>query len=354
MACHIVRYYHGALFGFVGNTRWMFKLLVLTMISGNVMAQSPTYPQYSESACLLIADQVKRFQQQPNLPSYQDALKNQRRHCQNPVVQQPKPYFETAKPATKTPVPTVIKVVAPPSVAIHNVMQPLQALTDGLLKQVLWPLLILFAILLLLILLKGRWRFSRNAMLGRQAERQLAKLLRVQLSDGYTHYQNLVLKTCQGDLTEIDHLVVSPFGIFVIEVKNYQGWIFGAAHQEKWVVQHYRRKHSFQNPLRQNFKHTEAVAHVLDIDGKTEPDKIYSVVAFGQRAQFKTQMPDNVLHIEDVHRHIRKITALGRKMSDEAVLRYTARFNLLAADAPSLRKEHKIQQQGQQLLREIN
>jgi hypothetical protein len=96
------------------------------------------------------------------------------------------------------------------------------------------------------------------------------------------------------------------------------------------------------------------VAHVLDIDGKTEPDKIYSVVAFGQRAQFKTQMPDNVLHIEDVHRHIRKITALGRKMSDEAVLRYTARFNLLAADAPSLRKEHKIQQQGQQLLREIN
>ncbi len=357
MARHTVRYFHQVLSGFVGNMRWQCRLLLLLILCSNVMAQSPTYAQYSESACLLIADQVQRFAQQPNLPSYQDALKNYRRHCQQPVSQQAKPYFDESRlglqnPTTKTPASPAVMVA--PVAPINYAVQPLQVAAEGLIKHLFWLLPMVSVIFAFRLLFKGFWGLNRSEILGRMAERKLAKLLARQLSTGYTHYHNIVLKTAQGDLTEIDHLVVSPFGIFVIEVKNYQGWIFGTEHQEKWVVQHYRHKHQFQNPLRQNYKHTQAVAYVLDIDSKTEPDKIYSVITFSERAQFKTPMPDNVLHIDDVHHHIRKISALGRKMSDEAVLRYTARFNLLAADAPTLRKEHKIQQQGQQLLREIN
>lgn len=357
MTCHFVFYYHHFVNRFTDNSRKLISLLLLCLLSSNVMAQSPTYAQYSESACLLIADQVKRFEQQPNLPSYQDALKNYRRHCQLPVPQQHKPYFNEStlglqNPTTKTLASPAVK--AAPVVPINHAVQPLQAATEGLLKHLFWLLPMVLAIFAFRLLFKGFWGLNRSEMLGRMAERKLAKLLARHLSTEYSHYHNIVLKTAQGDLTEIDHLVVSPFGIFVIEVKNYQGWIFGTEHQEKWIVQHYRRKHQFQNPLRQNFKHTEAVAYVLDLDNKTEPDKIYSVIAFNERAKFKTKMPDNVLHIEDVHRHIRKLSALGRKISDETMLRYTARFNLLSADAPTLRKEHKIQQQGQQLLREIN
>jgi len=357
MARQVALYFHYFVRRFASYSRNLISLSLLPLLSSNVMAQSPTYAQYSESACLLIADQVQRFEQQPNLPSYQDALKNYRRHCQQPVPQQAKPYFDESRlglqnPATKTPASPA--VMAAPVTPINHPVQPLQAATEGIIKQLFWPLLVVLAILIFRLIFKGFWGLSRSEVLGRMAERKLAKLLARHLSTGYMHYHNIVLKTAQGDLTEIDHLVVSPFGIFVIEVKNYQGWIFGAEHQEKWGVQHYRRKHQFQNPLRQNFKHTEAVAYVLGVDSKAEPDKIYSVIAFSERAQFKSKMPDNVLHIEDVHRHIRKISALGRKISDEAVLRYTARFNLLSADAPTLRKEHKIQQQGQQLLREIN
>jgi hypothetical protein len=357
MSRHLVFICHYVVNRFVGNSRWLFSLVLLALLSSNVMARSPSYAQYSESACLLIADQVKRFEQQPHLPSYQNALKNQRRHCQQPVPQQPKPYFDESTVESQKPVakaPSSPAVLAPPIAPINQTVQPLQAATDGLQQQLLWLLPMVFAILVLRLVFRGYWGLNRKEMLGRMAEVRLAKLLARQLPEAYTHYHNLVLNTAQGDLTEIDHLVLSPFGIFVIEVKHYHGWVFGKEHQEKWVLQHYRRKHQFQNPIRQNFKHTEAVAFLLEIDSKAEPTKIYSVIAFSQHAQFKTPMPDHVLHIEEVHRHIRKISALGRKISDEALLRCTARLNLEAAKAPTQRKEHKIQQQGQQVLREIN
>lgn len=294
---------------------------------------------------------------QPQLPSYQDALKNYRRHCQQPVAQQPKTYFDESVlevPPAATKASTPPSVIAPPVAPINQAMIPLQVATDGLLTYLLWLLPLLFAILAFRLLFKGAWGLSKNEMLGLEAERRLAKLLARQLPEGYSHYRNLVLTSTMGDLTEIDHLVLSPFGIFVIEVKNYQGWIFGNQHQERWLVHRYRRKYQFQNPIRQNHKHTEAVAALLDIDNKAELTQIYSVISFSQRAQFKTPMPDNVLHLEEVHRHILKISALGRKVSDEALLRYTARLNMEAAKAPELRKAHKIQQQGQQILREIS
>lgn len=356
MARHYVFFCHYFFRHFPAPSGKLISFFLLMLLSCKVLAQAPSYPQYSESACLLIADQVERFKQQPHLPSYQNALKDYRRHCQQPVAQQPKSYFEQSGPGVT---PTATKTLTPPKVMApvtpsNQAVLPLEVATDGWLTQLLWLLLILFAILVFRLLFKGGWGLSRNEMLGLEAERRLAKLLAKQLPEGFSHYRNLVLTSTMGDLTEIDHLVLSPFGIFVIEVKNYQGWIFGNQHQENWLVHRHRRKYQFQNPIRQNHKHTEAVASLLDIDSKAELARIYSVIAFSQRAEFKTPMPDHVLHLEEVHRHIRKISALGRKISDEDLLRYTARLNLEATKAPTLRKEHKIQQKGQQVLREIN
>ncbi len=94
MSRYFVLYCHYFINRLTDNFLKIINFLLLTLLSSQVMAQSPTYQQYSESACLLIADQVKRFEQQPHLPSYQDALKNQRRHCQQPAPQQSKPYFD--------------------------------------------------------------------------------------------------------------------------------------------------------------------------------------------------------------------------------------------------------------------
>ncbi|MCT6699890.1 nuclease-related domain-containing protein [Rheinheimera sp. 4Y26] len=310
--------------------------------------------QYSESACLLIAGQISRFKQHQHLPSYQDAVKSYGRHCQQPVPPQPREYFAAPSQATVAQQAVTTQVTAPAVGSPVLLPKAEPSRLSSVSQQLLWLVAALFVFFLFRLLFQTPWGMSRSEYLGFIAERQLAKLLSNRLSDDYRHYHNVILKTAQGDLTEIDHLLVSPFGIFVIEVKNYQGWIFGGQHHAHWVVQHYRRKNQFPSPIRQNYKHTEAVAHFFEIDSTIKTEKIFSIIAFSDRAEFKTAMPDNVLHIEDVGRYIEKISAFGRRISDESLLRYRSRLNLLIPQAEELRKQHKLQLQGQELLRELN
>jgi restriction system protein len=62
----------------------------------------------------------------------------------------------------------------------------------------------------------------------------------------YRRVDNVIVPTSTGT-TQIDHIVVSPFGVFVIETKNMKGWIFGGADQGTWTQTLYREKHKFQN-----------------------------------------------------------------------------------------------------------
>lgn len=105
----------------------------------------------------------------------------------------------------------------------------------------------------------------------------------------YRLYRNVTLPTEDGS-TQIDHIVVSRFGVFVVETKNYRGWIFGKPHDKMWTQQIYRHKSRFQNPLRQNYKHVRTLAELVELGG----DTLFSVIAFVGEAEFKTPMPDNV------------------------------------------------------------
>jgi len=94
-----------------------------------------------------------------------------------------------------------------------------------------------------------------------------------------------------GGTTQIDHILVSKYGIFVIETKNIKGWIFGSETQTKWTQQIYKHKNTFQNPLHQNYKHIKTLSELLNI----EESKFHSLVVFTGESSFKTQMPENVL-----------------------------------------------------------
>jgi len=94
------------------------------------------------------------------------------------------------------------------------------------------------------------------------------------------------------ETTQIDHLVVSPYGIFVLETKNIKGWIFGQPNQVRWTQVIYGFKHRFQNPLLQNNMHVKAVRDLLG----PEPDQVHNVVVFVGACTFKTPMPAEVVH----------------------------------------------------------
>lgn len=108
-------------------------------------------------------------------------------------------------------------------------------------------------------------------------------------ADTYHAFHNITLPTPEGT-TQIDHIFVSRFGIFVVETKNMNGWIFGGQHQPRWTQKLFRKSFQFQNPLRQNHKHTKALEEALDVPSQA----IHSVIVFAGNSTFRTPMPHNV------------------------------------------------------------
>lgn len=84
----------------------------------------------------------------------------------------------------------------------------------------------------------------------------------------YRLIKNVTLPTDDGS-TQIDHILVSVYGVFVIETKNMKGWIFGGEHQRTWTQKLFKESYKFQNPLFQNYKHTQTL-----IRGSAQPDML--------------------------------------------------------------------------------
>lgn len=107
----------------------------------------------------------------------------------------------------------------------------------------------------------------------------------------YHLIRNVTLPTEDGT-TQIDHIIVSVYGVVVVETKNLKGWIFGSPHQKMWTQQIFKHKNPFQNPLHQNYKHTKTLQSLINL----EDNQIHSVVVFVGDSTFKTDMPENVTY----------------------------------------------------------
>lgn len=106
----------------------------------------------------------------------------------------------------------------------------------------------------------------------------------------YIPIKNVTIKLADGSTTQIDHILVSVYGIFIIETKNMKGWIFGGEHQKEWTQKNYKKNYKFQNPLHQNHRHIKALEEVLELPFS----KFISVIVFAGDCTFKTPMPQNV------------------------------------------------------------
>ena len=116
----------------------------------------------------------------------------------------------------------------------------------------------------------------------------------------YHLIKNVTLPTADGT-TQIDHIIVSRYGVFVVETKNVKGWIFGNAKQRYWTQKIFKHAQKFQNPLHQNYKHVKTLQALLGLGDH----QVHSVVVFVGESTFKTAMPDNVTQGIGYVRYIR-------------------------------------------------
>lgn len=124
---------------------------------------------------------------------------------------------------------------------------------------VLIPILLL-ASLVLFIVLSVR---NRAKIKGKIGEFNIASRIKRLKQDEYKVLNNIILKTKNNHTVQIDHIIVSLYGIFVIETKNYEGWIFGNENAEKWMQIIFKEKYQFRNPIKQNWSHIYALKELL-------------------------------------------------------------------------------------------
>ena len=119
------------------------------------------------------------------------------------------------------------------------------------------------------------------------------------------HLLNHITLKYKGLTTQVDHILVSRFGVFVIETKNYNGWIFANAKQNTWTQVMFRTKFKFQNPIHQNYGHVQAVQELLDF---LPASAITSVVVFVGNAEFKTGIPAGVFTLAGLIEYLKRCT----------------------------------------------
>jgi len=147
----------------------------------------------------------------------------------------------------------------------------------------------------------GRFR-SHNTSFQNRGEALLTREIQANFNAPDFHLLNHITLNLKDGTTQIDHILVSRFGVFVIETKDYKGWIFANPQQSNWTQVLYRWKFRFQNPIFQNSLHMRAVERLLDF---LPSQAIKSAVVFTGRAEFKTDMPSGVYTLEEFIDYLR-------------------------------------------------
>jgi hypothetical protein len=154
----------------------------------------------------------------------------------------------------------------------------------------------------------GRYRAALASLASgyqNRGEALLTHLLQNYFGSPDYHLMNHITLQMKNGTTQIDHILVSRFGVFVIETKDYKGWIFANAKDAKWTQVLFRLKFRFQNPILQNSRHVSAVHDLLDF---LPPGAIKSVVVFTGKAEFKTEVPHGVFYVSGVTDYLREQT----------------------------------------------
>ncbi|HZG88053.1 nuclease-related domain-containing protein [Paenibacillus sp.] len=152
---------------------------------------------------------------------------------------------------------------------------------------------------------------------------------------------------------QIDHVVVTPYGLFVIETKNYNGEIKGGREDRQWSV---GGRFKMYNPLKQNQGHIKALENVL---ANHAPLSFISLVSFTMRCRFsidpalrKIESDELVVYdvelSEFIQRKLLRQKAIHAEplLSDAQILHIHQALIEANVTDPALRREHVLKLQG--------
>lgn len=215
---------------------------------------------------------------------------------------------------------------------------------DALLKGLLSPEWICVYVLILLCAVFG---IIRPYVKGKMGEATSSFVLHRLPKNEYVVLNNIMLRTNYGT-TQIDHVVVSRYGIFVIETKNYTGLITGSRDADQWTQYFNKMKYSFKNPIHQNYGHIVALSNLLELPNKD----FYNIVAFDNDAKLKIKDADEVINIPRLKRVI--LSYKEQVLDDSLLQMYAKKIITNNVDSKETRKEHNQEVRNKKVTHETN
>lgn len=112
---------------------------------------------------------------------------------------------------------------------------------------------------------------------------------------------NDILLEEENETHQIDHIVISKYGIFVIETKNYYGMITGNEYKDTWTQHLGKKKYYFKNPVHQNYGHIKTLEKTLNIDNNL----FISIICFSNQTKIRINVKNNVTQLDYLNNTIR-------------------------------------------------
>ena len=132
---------------------------------------------------------------------------------------------------------------------------------------------------------------------GVKGEAMVRDVIKSLPSDRYVVLHDVWLPMDDGGETQIDHVIVSPYGIFIIETKNWKGTIYADEKSRVWTKYNCGQKMCLKNPTHQNFKH---IVSIREKFFSAERDFVFGVVAMSSSAEFKYGVPNGVVYYNEL------------------------------------------------------
>ena len=151
----------------------------------------------------------------------------------------------------------------------------------------LFPFIVLFVIMSIVL----KWKMP--LIKGKYGEWAVKSKLR-NIGEEYTIFHDVYVPNGERGLTQVDHIVTSIYGVFVIETKHYSGWIFGDEYKPYWTQVIYKKKTKMHNPIRQNYGHVKALHTYI---GQVKIQDVHSIIAFSPNSTFKFKKDFTSAHV---------------------------------------------------------
>ena len=134
------------------------------------------------------------------------------------------------------------------------------------------------------------------------AENRVRRLLANGLNKSRYTVLNDVELPAGGGTVHVDHIVVSRFGVFVIESQYAKGMISGGEFQDRWKQEYWGRTKRIENPMHRSAVQAETLGRLLDISAP----KIHPIVVMTGQSGMKTRSPAHLVPAEQLISYIRK------------------------------------------------